>query len=106
MLVSQSILARYDMTDELEMLGKTDFDLNPETMAQGYVSDDAYIYETGEPILDRVELWFDEQGIPDWHIVHKLPIRSRTGEIIGIMGILQSYRGANGSSSPCSRFCH
>jgi AraC-like DNA-binding protein len=93
MLVSQSILARYEMTDELEMLGKTDFDLNPEAMAQGYVSDDARIYETGEPILDRIELWFDEQGIPDWYVVHKLPIRSRSGEIIGVMGILQSYRG-------------
>jgi AraC-like DNA-binding protein len=93
MLVSQSTLARYGMADELEILGKTDFDLNPEAMAEGYVSGDVRIYETGEPILDHMELWFDAQGIPDWYIVHKLPIRSRDGEIIGIMGILQSYRG-------------
>ena len=37
MLVSQSILTHYDMADELEMLGKTDFDLTPGAMAQGYV---------------------------------------------------------------------
>ncbi len=93
MLVSRSILARYGMTDDVEMLGLTDFDLNPENMAEGYVSDDERIYRTGEPILHRVELWFDEQGIPDWYLVHKLPIRSRSGAIIGIMGILQSYSG-------------
>jgi AraC-like DNA-binding protein len=93
MLVSRSILARYGMTDDIEMLGLTDFDLNPENMAEGYVSDDERIYRTGEPILHRIELWFDEQGVPDWYLVHKLPIRSRSGEIIGIMGILQSYSG-------------
>jgi AraC-like DNA-binding protein len=93
MLVSRSILDRYGMSDETEMLGMTDFDLNPDHMASGYVADDAHIYRTGEPLLHRVELWFDEQGVPDWYIVHKLPIRSRAGEIIGIMGILQSYVG-------------
>ena len=60
MLVSRSILARYGMTDDIEMLGLTDFDLNPENMAEGFVSDDERIYRTGEPILHRVELWFDE----------------------------------------------
>ena len=91
MFVSRSILERYGMTDEIEMLGKTDFDLNPENLARGYIADDAHVYATGEPIFDRVELWVDEQGIPDWHVVHKLPIRSRSGEVIGIMGIIQSY---------------
>ena len=41
--------------------------------------------------FNRVELWYDEQGILGWHLVNKLPIRSRKGEIIGIMGILQSH---------------
>jgi AraC-like DNA-binding protein len=83
----------YHMTDDVEVIGLTDFDLNPADMAGSYVHDDALIYETGKPLLNRVELWFDPQGIPDWFVTNKMPIRSRTGEIIGIMGIMQSYEG-------------
>jgi AraC-like DNA-binding protein len=62
-------------------------------MAQAYVHDDEQIYATGKPLLNRVELWFDSQGMPDWFLVNKLPIRSRSGKIIGIMGFSQNYEG-------------
>src|SRR4051812_816072 len=60
MLTSQSILERFGMSSELELLGATDFDLFPESIAQDYVAEDAQIYETGEPILNHVQLWRDE----------------------------------------------
>lgn len=100
MMASRSILDRYGMKDEIEMIGMTDFDLNPDGMAQHYVDDDERIYETGEPILNRIEFWFDANCIPDWHVVHKLPIVSRSGKIIGIMGILQSYRTPGAMTAP------
>jgi len=56
--------------------------------------DDARIYRTGEPVLQRVELWWDARGFPDWYQVTKLPIRSRHGRIIGIMGVLQRCESA------------
>jgi transcriptional regulator GlxA family with amidase domain len=31
--------------------------------------------------------------MPDWFVVNKLPIRSRKGKIIGIMGFSQTYTG-------------
>ncbi|MGQ0636080.1 MAG: helix-turn-helix domain-containing protein [Planctomycetaceae bacterium] len=100
MLASRGILARYGMQDEIEILGTTDFDRNPRQMARSYVDDDARILETGEPIFNRVELWFDSQGSPDWYVTHKLPICSQRGEIIGIMGILQSYGMREGLDQP------
>jgi AraC-like DNA-binding protein len=60
-------------------------------MAKGYTKDDALIYTTGQPLLHRLELWFDEMGMPDWFLVSKLPLRGRDGTIIGIMGFSQSY---------------
>src|SRR5688572_18511620 len=83
----------YHIPDETAAIGLTDFDVNPSEMAEAYVHDDTGIFETGLPVLNRVELWFNEQGIPDWFVVNKMPIRSRTGEIIGIMGFSQSYEG-------------
>ncbi len=83
----------YHITDETEVVGLTDFDLNPPDMARSYVNDDERIYATGKPLVNRVELWFDAQGIPDWFVVNKMPIHSRAGKIIGIMGFSQNYEG-------------
>ncbi len=93
MFTSQANRDLYHITEEAAFIGLTDFDLNPPDMAQSFVNDDEKIYTTGQPLLNHVELWFDPQGMPDWFVVNKLPIRSRTGEIIGIMGFSQNYEG-------------
>jgi transcriptional regulator GlxA family with amidase domain len=92
MFVSQGNRDKFHTTDETAMIGLTDFDLNPPSLAQSYTDDDARIYATGQPLLNHVELGFDEQAMPDWFVVNKMPIRSRTGKIIGIMGFSQAYQ--------------
>jgi AraC-like DNA-binding protein len=67
-------------------IGLTDFDLNPVSMAASFARDDRKIYATGKPILNRVELWVDELGVPNWFVVNKMPIYSKAGRIVGIMG--------------------
>jgi len=74
-------------------LGLDEFDLYPAGFAKSYIQDDARIYATGEALVNRVELNFDALGLPAWFVVHKMPIRSRTGKIIGIMGFGQTYEG-------------
>jgi transcriptional regulator GlxA family with amidase domain len=100
MFVSQGNRNKFHTTDETAMIGLTDFDLNPPSLAQGYVEDDAHIYATGKPLLNHVELGFDEQAMPDWFVVHKMPIRSRSGKIIGIMGFTQAYQQRAALLSP------
>src|SRR5690606_36499430 len=46
---------------------------------------------TGEPLRDLIELFPTREGLPEWFITHKVPLYSRSGEIIGLCGILQSY---------------
>jgi AraC-like DNA-binding protein len=100
MFASSGIRKLHGLCDEADVVGLTDFDLSSPHMAEGYLADDAHIHRTGEPLIRRVELWWDARGIPDWYRVTKLPIRSRRGAIIGIMGVLQKCEAAVGPAMP------
>ncbi|HCN79253.1 MAG TPA: AraC family transcriptional regulator [Verrucomicrobiales bacterium] len=89
MFASKGLLGRYQMRDDSEFIGRTDFDLNPGSMAQAYVEDDAKLLRGRAPAIERMELWWDRQGMPDWYLVTKLPLRDRRGRVQGIMGILR-----------------
>jgi len=69
-----------------ELLGKTDFDLFPEELANKYVGDDRYVMETGKT-LDTIEAHHSPDGKPTVR-----PRRQDAGaqcenEIIGVQGI-------------------
>ena len=89
MITSQSVLGRYQMENEEEMLGFTDYDINPQSMAERYVQDDGRILNGEVDRIEHMELWFDKQGMPDWYIVTKLPIINRRRRPIGVMGVLR-----------------
>ena len=89
MFVSSGILDRYQMDNETEMLGLTDFDINPVGMAEHYVRDDERLLSGEVERIDRLELWFNHQGLPDWFAVTKLPLLNRERRPIGIMGVLR-----------------
>ncbi|SKA92933.1 PAS domain S-box-containing protein [Prosthecobacter debontii] len=79
---------------ELDLIGKEDFDIFPTRLAENFRRDDEQVLTTGEARLNLVELFFNPQGIPDWFITNKLPVRDRKGKVIGIMGTTQSYSHA------------
>lgn len=93
MYLSASHREVYQIPDEEDVIGLSDFDITPPLVAEPILADDAIIYKTGKPLLNQVKLGFDSQGMPDWFIINKLPLRSRTGKIIGIMGFSQNYEG-------------
>jgi PAS domain S-box-containing protein len=72
--------------EEMEIIGKTDFDFFPLGRAESYVKDDTYVMETGKSIIDRVELAPDPGNSINWFITTKVPIYSNEGEIIGLAG--------------------
>lgn len=84
---------RHGFREAWEMLFKTDQDLTPGAMAESYVADDAIVYRTGQPVLDKIEICLDAVGLPDWHVTSKYPVRNRKGEIIGILGISRVCMG-------------
>ncbi len=89
MFASQGLLQRYQMRDDSEFIGRTDFDLNPDMMAEAYVDDDRRLMAGKVECIERIELWWDLQGMPDWFLVVKLPLRDRRGQVQGVMGLLR-----------------
>lgn len=90
LFLSRGILEHNHLTHELDAVGKTDFDLNPTPYAERFVADDEEVYRTGKPLLNRVELWFDRVGLPDWFVTNKFPLHDGRGRVIGLMGTLES----------------
>lgn len=89
MFASRNLLRRYEMSDASEFIGRTDHDINPRGMAEGYVRDDRRLLEGREKRIERIELWWDVEGLPDWYHVIKLPMMDRQGRVAGVMGILR-----------------
>ena len=89
MFASRGLLDRYGMRDENEFIGRTDYDINPGSMAECYVRDDQRLLEGLATIVERLELWWDRQGMPDWFFVTKLPLLNARGRPQGVMGTLR-----------------
>lgn len=93
MAASQHFIERFGFRQEVQVVGKTDFDLFPSRLAENFRRDDAEVMTTGQSKLNIVELFFTGQGIPDWFVTNKLPLRDQRGRVIGLMGTVQSYEG-------------
>ena len=89
MLVSRGFLQHHQLRHEREILGLTDFDVAPHHMASGYVRDDKRLLSGKARCVERVELWFDQQGTPDWFFVSKLPLKDADGRICGTAGVVR-----------------
>lgn len=88
---NKGLLLRYGFISEPEIVGKTDFDLLPRSLAEKFREDDLRVVETGQPLLEIVELFINRQGIPDWFLTNKRPIFDRAGSVIGVMGTIEPY---------------
>ncbi len=91
LVANTALLQRYGFSSESEIVGKTDFDLLPRSLAEKFREDDLKVLETGKPMLDIVELFINQQGIPVWFLTNKRPILSRKGMVIGVMGTIENY---------------
>jgi len=70
------------------ILGKTDFDLNPPAAAQAYSDDDQLVMRSGQPLVGREELLTNfKTGETRWHSTTKVPLHDDNGKVIGIIGI-------------------
>ena len=94
-LFASAGLARlYGYDTEDEFIGRTDFEILPFRLAEKFRRDDVRVIESGEPLLGLVELFLSPEGIPDWYLTNKLPLRSPEGNVVGLMGTIQNHRDA------------
>lgn len=71
-----------------QLMGKTDFDLFPDSLAASYAADEQTLLRTGEALIEKEEPSTDPQGGEAWWtLTSKVPLRNRKGKIIGLVGI-------------------
>jgi PAS domain S-box-containing protein len=91
---SRAVLDKFGMKSELEIVGTTDRDRYPARMADVFLEGDRKVVETGRPLLDRLEVWYNAQGALDWCVVTKRPVRDSRGQVIGVMMMMRPWRGS------------
>lgn len=88
---NRALLDLYGYENEEDFWGVTDFELLPRSLAEKFRKDDLQVVASGEPMLEIVEVFISRQGIPAWFLTNKIPVVSRSGETIGVMGTIQDY---------------
>ncbi len=91
MRANRSFLERLGFREEAEIVGKSDFEIFPEGLAENFRKDDLEVMRTREAKLHLVELFLNQQGLVDWFVTNKLPLIGRNGKVIGVMGTVQDY---------------
>lgn len=90
--VNQSLVERCGLREKHELLGRRVIEIFPRELGELYATQDQSVMRTARPILDRLELHWYAGRKPGWCLTTKLPMRGRTGEVIGLMGISRDLR--------------
>lgn len=78
---------RFGIRSERDLVGAMDEKFFPEDVAKAFREDDQKVMRSGKPLINRLEVWYDEQRNLNWFLTTKLPVRDKSGQIIGVMGI-------------------
>lgn len=93
MKVNRALVVVYGFSEAEQLLGLTSHDFIPRHIADQYVKDDKAVL-AGESVWNRVELSLRHHGCEDWFVTTKVPLRSRSGQIVGLAGISRFLREA------------
>lgn len=72
---------------EADVIGKTDLELFPNDIGDRGYKDDLEVLLTGEPLLNKEEFFYDEDGVQHWLSTSKVPVYDEHGKIDRILGI-------------------
>lgn len=92
---NEQLARRYGFFDKTRLIGKTDFELVPYSLAEKYKLDDISVIQEKKPMLRIVEMVADSTAFPQWCTTYKIPMFSKTGEIAGIAGIICNTTSTN-----------
>ena len=88
--VSEPFVKMAGKGSENEIIGLTDADVfTDEQLAKRYIMDDKKILKNGKDLLHYMEPLADEDGQPRYGSTSKYLLRSGSGEIMGILGIIK-----------------
>lgn len=85
--LNRANLAVYGVKDEESLLGRSDRDFHPPSLAEGYIAEDQRVMKSG-PVLNQTWLVPFLNGPMQWFVSSKMPLLGPRGECIGICGVM------------------
>ena len=85
--LNRANLAVYGVSDEDSLLGRSDRDFHPPSLAEGYIAEDQRMMESG-PVLNQTWLVPFLNGPMQWFVSSKMPLIGPRGECVGICGVM------------------
>ena len=95
--VNVSFLLNFGLNHRADVVGRTDYDLCGEVLANQYRIDDERVLK-GERILSRVELIGRFDHTSRWCVTSKVPLRDAKSRIVGTAGITRPLSQPSASS--------
>lgn len=85
----------FNVHDGSEILGKRDQDFIPSHIMKDIQADDLKIIDTGQAIVNRIELVPCGNGFVDWSTTTKKPLYNDAGKLCGIIGVTRPFSQSN-----------
>ena len=92
-------IERFGISSVQGLIGKSDYDIAPRHMAEGFRNDDESVLAGGR-ITDRLELISGDDGPVTWFLTSKWPIYDPVDHIIGSFGISRHLNKTEGDTVP------
>lgn len=86
-VVNQSLADRCGFADKSELIGRTADEVYRPPLGPIYREQDNIILNTGKAILNQLELQLYPSHEAGWCLTNKVPLRSKEGKVIGLVGI-------------------
>lgn len=80
-------LRRTGKNTNIDIIGKTDFEVFSPEEASAFLLDDSKVIETGQAIINQVEPGWGPNNEKIWLLVSKVPLKTEDGTIMGMVGI-------------------
>jgi len=88
------------LKSESDLIGKTDLDVWPHHLAEGYRRDDLSVMQSGKAIINKLELSKNSKGGSDWFCTTKIALLDNRGLVQGIAGFSRDLKKAHSSFKP------
>ncbi len=86
-VVNRSLAERCGFQRKSDLIGKTADQVYPEPLGQRYRQQDDNLLQTGKPFLNQLELQIYPSRSTGWCITHKVPLKGKQQEVVGLVGI-------------------
>lgn len=86
-LANKAEINYLNANSESEVLGKTDFDFYPETIARSIFDIDQNVMQSGQPLLNQEGEVVDKNGQLHWILTSTIPLRDKNDQVVGLVGI-------------------